>query len=108
MRTNRQHLKEAMVTLLQELDKEFSPLTLKRFLKKGGGKWRRFRQCLKDAQDPEEYKLKVDHLQQLQQLQQLQALGEKGAFDLNYNLMLRTNCDYASQSSFCCAEKQGS
>lgn len=36
VRTNRQQLKEVTATLRQELDKEFSPLTLKRFLKSVG------------------------------------------------------------------------
>jgi len=61
-------LKQLAIQLTKELGFEVTRHTLRRFLKKLGYSWKRFRKSLKKKQDEEEYQKKFAELQQLLEL----------------------------------------
>ncbi len=72
------HLKKAAIKIGEKLDLNISNGQLKRFVKKLGYTWKRFRKSLKTKQDPIEYAAK------LKELKELYLLEEQGKLDIYY------------------------
>ncbi len=78
LKTDGRNLKKAVVKIGEKLGLNISNSQLKRFIKKMGYTWKRFRKSLKIKQDPIVYKAK------LKELKELYILEEKGMLDIYY------------------------